>query len=60
LPVMDYYVVDNLLGPGRTWFQLYSGRVSADLTAFGYVVGKKVPLAPLQQPPIQPAAGDQH
>ena len=47
LPVMDYYVVDNLLEPGRTWFQLYSGRVSHELPAFGFVVGKKVPLAPL-------------
>ncbi len=47
LPVMDYYKVDNLLSPGQTWFQLYSGRVSADLAAFGNVVGKKVPLAPL-------------
>ena len=48
LPVMEYYVVDNLLGPGKTWFQLYSGRVSSDLPAFGYVVGKKIPLAPLK------------
>jgi glycosidase len=48
LPVMDYYKVQNLLTPGETWFQLYSGRVSADLGAFGYVVGKKIPLAPLQ------------
>jgi hypothetical protein len=30
-----------------TWFTLYSGRVSADLGAYGYVVGKKIPLAPL-------------
>lgn len=50
LPVMDYYVVDNLLEPGKTWFQLYSGRVSAKLAGFGYVVGRRVPLAPLQQP----------
>ena len=49
LPVMDYYAVQNLLEPGETWFQLYSGRVSADLGAFGYVVGKRIPLAPLQQ-----------
>jgi cyclomaltodextrinase / maltogenic alpha-amylase / neopullulanase len=47
LPVMDYYAVENLLAPGKTWFSLYSGRVSADLDAFGYVVGKKIPLAPL-------------
>jgi glycosidase len=54
LPVMDYYKVDNLLSPGQTWFQLYSGRVSADLAGFGYVVGKKVPLAPLSD------ASDKH
>lgn len=47
LPVMDYYAVENLLAPGKTWFSLYSGRVSADFDAFGYVVGKKIPLAPL-------------
>lgn len=47
LPVMDYYAVENLLAPDKTWFSLYSGRVSADLSAFGYVVGKKIPLAPL-------------
>jgi glycosidase len=49
LPVMDYYAVQNLLTPEKTWFSLYSGRVSADLTAFGYVVGKKIPLAPLEK-----------
>jgi glycosidase len=48
LPVMDYYAMQNLLAPGKTWFSLYSGRVSADLGAFGYVVGKKIPLAPLK------------
>ncbi|MGH9617185.1 MAG: alpha-amylase family glycosyl hydrolase [Acidobacteriaceae bacterium] len=48
LPVMDYFKVQNLLTPGYTWFQLYSGRVSANLGAFGYIVGKRVPLAPLQ------------
>jgi glycosidase len=47
LPVMDYYAVQNLLGPGKTWFSHYSGRVSADLGAFDYVVGRKIPLAPL-------------
>jgi cyclomaltodextrinase / maltogenic alpha-amylase / neopullulanase len=47
LPVMDYYSVENLLSPGKTWLQLYSGRVSADLGAFAYVVGRKIPLAPL-------------
>jgi glycosidase len=51
LPVMDYYAVENLLDPGKTWFQLYSGRVSADLTAYGYVVGKRIPLAPLANQP---------
>jgi glycosidase len=49
LPVMDYYAVENLLSPGKTWFSLYSGRVSADLGAFGYIVGKKLPLAPLEK-----------
>jgi cyclomaltodextrinase / maltogenic alpha-amylase / neopullulanase len=49
LPVMDYYAVQNLLTPEKTWFSLYSGRVSADLSAFGYVVGKKNPLAPLDK-----------
>ena len=49
LPVMDYYAVQNLLTPEKTWFSLYSGRVSADLSAFGYVVGKKIPLAPLDK-----------
>lgn len=49
LPVMDYYAVQNLLRPGKTWFSLYSGRVSADLQAYGYVVGKRIPLAPLQK-----------
>ena len=49
LAVMDYYAVQNLLSPEKTWFSLYSGRVSADLGAFGYVVGKKIPLAPLEK-----------
>jgi glycosidase len=49
LPVMDYYEVQNLLSPGKTWFSLYSGRVSADLDAYGYVAGKKIPLAPIKQ-----------
>lgn len=49
LPVMDYWAVENLLSPGKTWFSLYSGRVSADLGAFGYAVGKKIPLAPLEK-----------
>lgn len=48
LPVMDFYVVDNLLTGGETWFQLYSGRVSADLGAFDSIVGKARPHAPLQ------------
>lgn len=47
LPVMDYFKVQNLLSPDLTWFSLYSGRVSADLGAYGYVVGRKIPLAPL-------------
>jgi cyclomaltodextrinase / maltogenic alpha-amylase / neopullulanase len=49
LPVMSYYAVQNLLSPEKTWFSLYSGRVSADLDAFGYVVGKKIPLAALER-----------
>ena len=51
LPVMDYYSVENLLSSGKTWFQLYSGRVSATLDAFDAVVGKRIPLAPLQPAP---------
>ena len=49
LPVMDYYSVENLLMGGKTWFQLYSGRVSADLGAFDSIVGKRIPLAPLKE-----------
>jgi glycosidase len=49
LPVMDYYSVQNLLNPDKTWFSLYSGRVSADLGAFAYIVGRKIPLAPLEK-----------
>jgi cyclomaltodextrinase / maltogenic alpha-amylase / neopullulanase len=49
LPVMDYYSVENLLKEGKTWFQLYSGRVSADLGAYESVVGKRIPLAPLKE-----------
>lgn len=48
LPVMDYSAVENLLKPGKTWFQLYSGRVSVDLGAFEAVVGERIPLAPLE------------
>jgi glycosidase len=48
LPVMDYYAIQNLLKPDKTWFQLYSGRVSADLGAFESIVGKTIPLAPLE------------
>lgn len=48
LPVMDYYAIDNLLTSDKTWFQLYSGRVSADLGAFDSIVGKAIPHAPLQ------------
>ena len=45
---MGYYAVQNLLKPDKTWFQPYSGRVSAELSAFDYVVGAKIPLAPLE------------
>jgi hypothetical protein len=48
LPVMDYYSVENMLDGGDTRFQLYSGRVSANLGAFEAVVGKRIPLAPLE------------
>jgi hypothetical protein len=48
LPVMDYYVVQDLLDEKKTWFPLYSGRVSANLDAYGWVVGKRIPLAPLE------------
>jgi cyclomaltodextrinase len=47
LPVMDYYAVQNLLAPGKTWFSLSCGRSSADPGAFDYVLGKMIPLAPL-------------
>ncbi len=47
LPVMDYSCVRNLLEPGKTCFQLYSGRVSEKLGAFEAIVGEKIPLAPL-------------
>lgn len=49
LPVMDYYSVDNLLEQDTTRFQLYSGRVSANLGAFEAIVGRKIPLAPLNE-----------
>jgi cyclomaltodextrinase / maltogenic alpha-amylase / neopullulanase len=49
LPVMDYYSVENLLGEGKISFQLYSGRVSAIMGAFEAIVGKRIPLAPLDE-----------
>ncbi len=49
LPVMDYSSVENLLTGTETNFPLYSGRVSADLGAYGAIVGKRIPLAPLQR-----------
>jgi len=51
LPVMDYSSIENLLSEGKTNFQLYSGRVSADLSAYQAIVGKRIPSAPLE--PIQ-------
>lgn len=48
LPVMDYYAVQNLLKPDKTWFQLYSGRISADLGAYESIVGKRIPAAPYE------------
>jgi cyclomaltodextrinase / maltogenic alpha-amylase / neopullulanase len=55
LPVMEYFSVENLLDEGKTWFELYSGRVSAKLNAFGTIVGKRIPLAPLEpaQTPVR-------
>ena len=46
---VGYYSVDNLLELNTTWFQLYSGRVSTNLNAFEAIVGKKIPLAPLEE-----------
>jgi hypothetical protein len=48
LPVMDYSSVENLLSGAKTSFQLYSGRVSMDLGAYEGLVGKRIPLAPLE------------
>jgi glycosidase len=48
LPVMDYSSVENLLSDGKTYFKLYSGRVAADLDAYGVAAGKRIPLAPLE------------
>jgi len=48
LPVMDYSSIENLLSEGKTYFQLYSGRVSADLSAYQAIVGRRIPLAPLE------------
>ncbi len=51
LPVMDYSSVENLLTGSKTYFPLYSGRVSAELSAFEGIVGKRIPLAPLEPQP---------
>lgn len=51
LPVMEYSSVDDLLAGGKKYFQLYSGRVSMDLSAYDVLVGKQIPLAPLKTPP---------
>ncbi len=48
LPVMDYSSIDNLLSEGKTYFPLYSGRVSAELGAYQAIVGKRIPLAALK------------
>ena len=48
LPVMDYSSVNNLLTGGKTYFSLYSGRVSTDLGAYGAMVGKRIPAAALE------------
>jgi glycosidase len=49
LPVMQYHVLETLLKDQETHFRLYSGRVEADLSAFDFVVGKKIPLQPLEK-----------
>ncbi len=49
LPVMDYSSVDNLLTGDKTYFPLYSGRVSTDLGAYGAMVGKRIPAAALER-----------
>lgn len=49
LPVMDYSSVENLLTGTQTYFPLYSGRVATDLSAYQAIVGKRIPLAPLQR-----------
>ena len=49
LPVMDYSSVENLLTGGKTYFPLYSGRVSAELSAYQAIVGKRIPLDALRR-----------
>jgi glycosidase len=50
LPVMEYSSVDDLLNGGKKYFQLYSGRVSMELSAYEPLVAKCIPLAPLLVP----------
>jgi len=49
LPVMEYHTLETLLKDRETHFKLYSGRVEADLGAFDFVVGRKIPLQPLEE-----------
>lgn len=49
IPVMDSYVANNLFEGGQTWFPLYSGRVSAKLKAFDFLIGSVGPKQPLAQ-----------
>jgi glycosidase len=51
LPVMEYSSVNDLLTDGKKYFQLYSGRVSMDLSAYEALVGRQIPLAPLTPSP---------
>lgn len=51
LPVMEYSSVDDLLAGGKKYFQLYSGRVSMDMSAYEVLVGKQIPLAALAPAP---------
>lgn len=47
LPVMDYSSMDNLMTGEKTYFPLYSGRVSMDLTAYDSLIARRIPLQPL-------------
>jgi glycosidase len=48
LPVMEYHKLETLLKDQETHSKLYSGRFETDLGAFDFVIGKKIPLQPLE------------